>query len=658
MRCSTVNDVILWLAAFLLALFCLIYSIATRRERYVPLPKGTLGRLRDRHTVYLGTLIALILSAAASLAERTGQGVGGGAQTLMVFHTLFCAFCVAVDSLIALYAVNLSTPSQEGRARFDCLFFLPLLAGELLILTNPLTGLCFAARDGAALVNGPGHGLLYAVSALYALVALVYVFRSGKAVPKTQRKSIAMMIVIALAGTAVQALWDAPVALFFKAVACFGFMVLTEHDGDISDSTQDDRFRCGAIVAVAVIFLMVILMNVTMILNMTHEQTESLGCIQLDVIKSDLQETISAAEADLRTIALRAEQLLAADPTRESTGSYIASEKESRLSNGSFMNLYIAGNEWHIIPGFEAPPDFHASERVWYIGATEHPGEVYISEPYKDLDTGSMCFTVSTMLSDGDTVVGMDLNFSQAQDSILRMSADRDQTAMIVTSGSLIVGYSDMSCVGERADEKLPEYAAVLRRVTASQEHGSFRVNLDGRPSIVFSSETSNHWYLILSVAMDALYADSYRQMATLGSVNLLMLTVVVIFSMMSQRSRVRFQAVLVENRRFIDGLSVKLRAIAGRVQRLGDARGLMEGEDPQALVTQVRESGQALSALTEEVRVYAEKLRLQEALNDARKGARRAGAEKVPTRRVRVGVVVTLIRCSRRATRGALTPC
>lgn len=86
------------------------------------------------------------------------------------------------------------------------------------------------------------------------------------------------------------------------------------------------------------------------------------------------------------------------------------------------------GRAWHIVPDFDAPDDFHASERVWYLGAQEHPGEIYITEPYIDANTGAMCFTVSTLLSDGETVVGMDLNFDKAQESIrffcVRLSAN------------------------------------------------------------------------------------------------------------------------------------------------------------------------------------------------------------------------------------------
>ena len=310
--------------------------------------------------------------------------------------------------------------------------------------------------------------------------------------------------------------------------------------------------------------------------------------------------------------------MIDADASREALDRFIHDQRDALLADESFMNIYIAGSDWHIVPDFDAPPDFHASERVWYIGAADHPGKVYVTEPYKDINTGNMCFTISTMLSDGETVVAMDLNFSKVQQSIRDMTADEEKTAMIVTESGLIVGYSDMTLVGESAAEKLPEHAEVLRRVMASQAHGSFRVTLDGRSRVVFSSETSNHWFLILSVPTDTLYAESHRQIAAIASVNLLMLVVVVIFYRLSTRNRLRAALVVEKNKRFIDTFSDKLRVLTGRVQRLGDARLLREGDDPEILAGHIRETGDQFSTLANEVHSYAGVL--QESLEEVKK--------------------------------------
>ena len=276
---------------------------------------------------------------------------------------------------------------------------------------------------------------------------------------------------------------------------------------------------------------------------------------------------------------------------------------------------------------------------MWYIGAQDCPGEVYISEPYVDASTGDMCFTVSTLLSDGETVVGMDLNFSKAQESILRMTRGRDQTAMIVTSGGLTAGYTDMSLVGEVADEKLPEYAEILRRVVASQAHDSFRVELDGHPCVIFSSETSNNWYLILSVNTDTLYGESYRQIAILASVNLLMLAVVAVYWLLGDRSARHAEDAAAGVRRSIDDFSARLRDSAAHLMRLGDARLFREGEAPAALIGQVREASEDLSALVGDMAACAEALRAPEG-----EDAGEVQSLEAPSRKVRNGVILSMV--------------
>ena len=559
------KDIVLWAPALLLPLFCLIYSLTDRRALYFPLPKGCFAKLWNQHTVFLCMLCALIIAAAASIAEAVAGYAGSALQ-----HGMHVAGIV-----------------------FRILLF------------------CFFA---------------------------LYVW----ALPKAERKASAFLVLVALSGVVVRAVWSVPVDLFFASVSVFGCMVMLEHGKDAAQNGMGDRFRLAGMAAVTLTFLLAVAVNVVLVLNLTHTQSDEIGRMQLDVIRSELQDTLSSAEANLLHTAIRAEQLIDGSDSRDAIEHFILDQRESLLADESFMNIYIAGSDWHFVPGFDAPPDFHATERVWYIGAAEHPGEVYISEPYKDANTGDVCFTISTLLTDGKTVVAMDLNFSKVQKSIRQMTADKDKTAMIVTDSGLIVGYTDMSLVGESATEKLPEFQTVLSRVTASQAHDSFHVNLDGRSCIIFSSETSNHWYLILSVGTDILYAESHRQIAALASVNLMMLLVLIVFYTLTTQNRIRAGRVLEKNRNFISGFSDRLRVLTGRILRLGDARFLREGEEPEVLAGHIRTAGEELSLLSNDVASYFETL-----FNEEEKAAQKKEKQKdasIPSRRVRFGIVATLL--------------
>ncbi len=169
-------------------------------------------------------------------------------------------------------------------------------------------------------------------------------------------------------GLLIRLIRSAPVDLFFAAIAAFGCMVMLERDEDAPETGMEERFRAVAMIAVAVVFLMVIVMNVAMILNLTRTQSDEIGRTQLDIIRGELQDTLSSAEANLLHTAIRAEQLIDADAPRASIEHLMLDQRESLLADEAFMNIYIAGTDWHYVPGFDAPPDFHAAERVWYIG--------------------------------------------------------------------------------------------------------------------------------------------------------------------------------------------------------------------------------------------------------------------------------------------------
>ena len=500
-----------------------------------------------------------------------------------------------------------------------------------------------AAASIAEAAGGIGApGLIHAAGIVFRILLFCLFAFYTWALPKADRKASVLLILAAAAGVAVRAVWSAPVDLFFASVSVFGCMMMFERDKDASETGMSGRLRQAGMIAVTLTFLLAAAVNVALILNLSRTQSNEIGRSQLDVIRSNLQDTLSSAEADLLHTAIRAEQLIDANASRDAIERFILNQRESLLADESFMNVYIAGSGWHFVPGFDAPPDFHAAERVWYIGASEHPGQVFITEPYLDADTGGMCFTISTLLTDGETVVAMDLNFSKVQKSIREMTSGKDKTAMIVTDSGLIVGYTDMSLVGESATEKLPEFQAVLSRVTASQTHDSFRVNLDGQSRIIFSSETSNHWYLILSVGTGVLYAESHRQIAALASVNLLTLLVLIVFYTLSTRSRVQAGLVVEKNRRFINGFSDKLRVLTERIRQLGNAKFLKEGEETEALAGHIRAAGEELSHLSNDVQAYSESLFLAQE-KDAKKKEKQ-GKSSIPSRRIRIGIVFTLL--------------
>ena len=295
---------------------------------------------------------------------------------------------------------------------------------------------------------------------------------------------------------------------------------------------QGRRTDFAVIAVITVIFLIVIVMNDRLMFQMTADQTEEIGQMQLEVIRSDFQDTLQTAEGTTLRMAMEAQQLLKNNTPRGDIEKYFYKRKREQreLTGGVCFNVYIAGKDWAIIPDFDMPADYHAQERLWYKGAAENPGKVYISEPYIDAMTGVMCYTMSKMLPDNETVVATDFNFSEVQYMIKRMNELGNRESLIVTKGGMIIGYSDMDLIGQKISQRLPDYDGILSRIIQSDSRRGFLAQVDGEDCTIFSCKTDNDWYMILSVDNEAFYKDSYRQIIFTTLLSLIMMAAIIFF--------------------------------------------------------------------------------------------------------------------------------
>ena len=270
----------------------------------------------------------------------------------------------------------------------------------------------------------------------------------------------------------------------------------------------------AVIILITIIFVLVVSLNVRLIFQMTSNQTEEIGQTQLEVIRSEFQGIIYHAEDATARLAMETEQLLKSRAPLGEIENFFVKRKAERknLTGGVCFNTYVASVDWSAIPDFEMPPDYHAPERIWYKGAAEKAGEIYITEPYVDAMTGDMCYTISKMLSDGKTVVAQDFTFADVHQFIRKMSTTRDRKALIVTANGMIIGYTDMSLVGKKISDKVES----VRNKKDTGKGANTAMNILGKmpniiriPIVGFLKGLSNRGLLPSSLIEDNLYYSS-----------------------------------------------------------------------------------------------------------------------------------------------------
>ncbi len=404
------------------------------------------------------------------------------------------------------------------------------------------------------------------------------------------------------------------------------------------------RSDFAIIIAITLIFLFVITINVRLIYRMTAYQAEEMGQTQLEVIRGDFQSVLYQAEGATLQMSMEAEQMLSAKVSLEDLEKYFYRRKreQKNMTGGVCFNAYIAGKDWTIIPDFDMPPDYHAPERLWYKGAAENPGKVYFTEPYVDAMTGTMCYTISKMLDDNQTVVAMDFTFADVQYFIRKMSANKDRKALIVTDGGMIIGYNDMNLVGQKVSDKLPEYEGILARILQADSRESFTATIDGEDHTIFSSKTPNGWYIILSIDNRAFYRDSHRQMFFTTILSLIMMLAIIFFYLNAMRNGLRAENALHVKEEFLSRLSKKLRDPLKNILKLSNVEGFQTDGNPAENAAKVRESALKLSDMLDDLFSYSTIISSDKKKSSAEKTVQGKELSKI-SRYARGGIIAVL---------------
>ena len=603
------NEIILEISALFISLFCMTDCLKRSKKLYIPENTNWVKKLKDQHFMYLVLLVTLMVSAVTSVTEVIIENYFkvGNPFILNLLNELYFFFHNTLSTIFTLYILNMTGVGREKDHRFYLALLAPLVMIEVLVLSNPFTKFIFYVDENMVYNRGSIFWVQYAIGTIYIVLGVIFFFVYKNRLSKMDRSATMILISIAILGIVIQAIWAIPVELFFESIAFLGFLLLLEDKGVEVSETKVSRINGKFIIVIAMIFATVITININIIYHAGTDQTGKIGNIQLDSIKGNLQETISDAEGNLLRFSMGMEQLLDTHDLIE-IERYIRDQKRYNrdLTGGNCFNVYAASKDWTIIPDFDMPEEYHAIERVWYIGAKQAGGNIYISEPYIDAATNDLCFTLSCMLSDGDVVVAMDYSFSKVQDTVAMMSGYEDQTALIVTKEGVIIGSDDISLQGEQIKDVLPEISDIFDRVKASKEHGSFSAAINNKESIIFNNETSNGWQMILIVNTSTIYADIYKQMIMLGAIDLLMVAVIIVFYLVSINNQEQAENTLATTESFIAGLSEDFVSPVNNIIKNSEMMLREEDPDPASNLRDIRESGIHLKEMMDNLLSYS----------------------------------------------------
>ncbi|MDY2847959.1 MAG: cache domain-containing protein [Oscillospiraceae bacterium] len=340
-----------------------------------------------------------------------------------------------------------------------------------------------------------------------------------------------------------------------------------------------------ALFIIILILGIIIVLNTALIRQTETQRIEAEGQMRLSSIASQVDTSLYRSECLLDSVAMQIEQIIASgDDISGQIECYFSADTIADISSrsdGSCFSAYAAYDGRLYINDFVPDDDFILDERSWYIGAKKRLGAVNVTEPYIDANTGEMCYTISKLLSDGSTVVGLDFNLSGIQQYIEEMSPADSGTSLIVNDNGMIVGHSQPEYVGRNYNET-DFYYELVNKVFMLYGN-SFDYTSDGVSYNVFSARTNYDWYLIVCVPRgdtDSILSGNTLYITLIMAV---FAAAVAVFFIYVCRKKAAAEKALADKNEYIKALTLELKRPLSRIMNRAEILGSSDENNTEA---------------------------------------------------------------------------
>jgi response regulator RpfG family c-di-GMP phosphodiesterase len=272
-----------------------------------------------------------------------------------------------------------------------------------------------------------------------------------------------------------------------------------------------------------------------------------------------------------------------------------------QLFDKNFTGIYGYLNGDYIDgAGWTPPDDYEPKERNWYLEGMEGNGEMVLSDPYVDAQTGEIIISFTQMLSDGESVLSLDIILNEVQKITEEMTMSGMGYGFILDNAGLVIAHSDRNEIGKNYMED-----PVWNRVTEAiyQDQGSeFEMYINGEDSTVFSDKIARDWYVVIIANNALLYHNLRLQILTGVLLSLAIYAIIVVFCVVSMRRIARAEQGEQESMERLKRMSMNViqslastidakdRYTSGHSQRVADyaleiARRMGKSEEEQQIV-------------------------------------------------------------------------
>ena len=157
--------------------------------------------------------------------------------------------------------------------------------------------------------------------------------------------------------------------------------------------------------------------------------------------------------------------------------------------------------------GWVPDPDYVPVERPWYTETMEDDSEITFVKPYLDDQTKTVLTTIARQLSDGESVIALDITLGRIQEITEDITRDtRGSYGIVLDKDGQVIAHTDKTQLGKNYREETDTLGAMLMQALDSGNNREFELNYYGQKYLVFEERIEGDWQAISLINTQIFY--------------------------------------------------------------------------------------------------------------------------------------------------------
>lgn len=179
---------------------------------------------------------------------------------------------------------------------------------------------------------------------------------------------------------------------------------------------------------------------------------------------------------------------------------------------GLFNGEYLDGSGW------TPDADYVPTERPWYIQTLQSDREITFVEPYLDMQTETVMMTVTDLLTDGKSVIAMDVSLDPIQKIIENVTTETEGSqALVLDANGIVVAHSDKSQLGVNYLAAADGLGHSIADSILVQGQMQFDLSTEKGNFSVYVDKLEGGWFSVSLIDTDIWYQPLRRTTVILG---------------------------------------------------------------------------------------------------------------------------------------------